>query len=536
MTREELIRENEKLKEEIADLKKENDSLKTKTESQAQRIDNLMEQLLKRNKALFGRKSEQEKYLTDGQMELPNVLNEAEAESGGVYHEPTEETIIVKAHARKKKRTKAELAQQLPVKNTMTDLAETQKFCDVCGSKLELIKRRFHSSVLKIEPERIFMERYGRSIYKCPVCEKTADKSKIVISEDPAPVPVIPKSMASASILAYIMTVKYQLGVPLYRQEQYYHRRGIALPRNTMANWLIRSAEVLRPVSEYLWVLAYEEPVLHGDETPLRVLTKNGKPLDKKAQMWVCATPENGTYRIALYFYSDSRNKETAESLYKHYKGTLVTDGMKSYGSGDYVHAGCWAHARRNFADGIPKEDKSGTSASAQALKRIDAMFRLEAEAKKKKFTEEQLLQLRQEKILPMITEFYEFIGTLKPLGGSQLFKAVGYVKNQKEKLLVFLNNPKVEMSNNIAERTVKPFVICRKNFLFCDTEKGAEASAIICTIIETANRNNLNPYEYLNYLLTVLPTFGENPTVSQIKSVMPWSLTIPSVCRNPEL
>ena len=221
MTREELIRENEKLKEEIAGLKKKN-------EKQAQRIDNLMEQLLKRNKALFGRKSEQEKYLTDGQMELPNVLNEAEAESGGVYHEPTEETIIVKAHARKKKRTKAELAQQLPVKNTMTDLAETQKFCDVCGSKLELIKRRFHSSVLKIEPERIFMERYGRSIYKCPVCEKTADKSKIVISEDPAPVPVIPKSMASASILAYIMTVKYQLGVPLYRQNSII--TGVELP------------------------------------------------------------------------------------------------------------------------------------------------------------------------------------------------------------------------------------------------------------------------------------------------------------------
>lgn len=529
MTTEELIRENEKLKEEIAALKK-------KTEKQAQRIDNLMEQLLKRNKMLFGRKSEQEKYLTDGQMELPNVLNEAESEFCGVYHEPTEETIIVKEYARKKKRTKSELAQQLPVKNIMTDLAEDKKFCDVCGSELELIKRRFHSSVLKIEPERIFMERYGRSIYKCPVCEKTADKSKIVMSEDPAPVSVIPKSMASASILAYIMTVKYQLGVPLYRQEQYYHKRGIALQRNTMANWLIRSAEVLKPVSEYLWALAYEEPVLHADETPLRVLTKDGKPMKKKAQMWVCTTPENGKHRIALYTYSDSRDKQTAESLYKNYRGTLVTDGMKSYGSGDYVHAGCWAHARRNFADGILKEDKTGTSVSAQALKRMDAMFRLEAEAKKKKFTEEQLLEMRQEKIKPMITEFYEFLGTLKPLGGSQLSKAVGYVLNQKEKLLVFLDNPKVEMSNNIAERTVKPFVICRKNFLFCDTEKGAESSAAICTIIETANRNNLNPYEYLNYLLTVIPTFGETPTVSQIKSVMPWSLTIPAVCRNPEL
>lgn len=174
MTTEELIRENEKLKEKIA-------ALKMKTEKQAQRIDSLMEQLLKRNKMLFGRKSEQEKYLTDGQMELPNVLNEAEAESGGVYQEPTEETITVKAHARKKKRTKAELAQQLPVKNIMTDLAEDKKFCDVCGSELELIKRRFHSSVLKIEPERIFMERYGRQIKDSAVgrpCTGAGDSEK----------------------------------------------------------------------------------------------------------------------------------------------------------------------------------------------------------------------------------------------------------------------------------------------------------------------------------------------------------------------
>ena len=188
---EQLEKENISQREEITGLKKENDTLKSKTESQAQRIDNLMEQLLKRNKMLLERKGEQEKYLTDGQMELPNILNEAEAESGSVYEEPAPETIPVKPHTRKKKRTKAELAQNLFVDDVMTDFEEFQKYCDVCGAKLEFIKRAFHRSVLEIEPERIFMRRYGRSIYKCPECEKTADKSKIVMSADPAPVPVI---------------------------------------------------------------------------------------------------------------------------------------------------------------------------------------------------------------------------------------------------------------------------------------------------------------------------------------------------------
>ena len=139
---------------------------------------------------------------------------------------------------------------------------------------------------------------------------------------------------------------------------------------------------------------------------------------------------------------------------------------------------------------------------------------------------------MRQEKVKPLLDKVYEIINTLRPGKGSSLGKAVTYAQNQKEKLYLFLDNPDVEMTNNLAERTVKPYVINRKNFLFSDTEKGADASAAVMSIIETAKRNELDVYGYLLYLLTVLPKWGANPTEAQLKSVMPWSMALPAYCR----
>ena len=139
---------------------------------------------------------------------------------------------------------------------------------------------------------------------------------------------------------------------------------------------------------------------------------------------------------------------------------------------------------------------------------------------------------MRQEKVKPLLDKAYEIIKTLRPGKGSNLAKAVTYAQNQKEKLYLFLDNPDVEMTNNLAERTVKPYVINRKNFLFSDTEKGADASAAVMSIIETAKRNSLDVYGYLIYLLTILPKWGKDPTEAQLKSVMPWSMALPAYCR----
>ena len=279
-----------------------------------------------------------------------------------------------------------------------------------------------------------------------------------------------------------------------------------------------------------LWEYSYREPVLNADETPTRVLKTDGKPTKKKGQMWVVCTGASASKKIALYTYKDSRRKTVAQELLGDYTGVVQTDGYQSYGSGKFKNAGCHSHLRRKFLDCIPEGDT--TCSSAQIVALIDKAFAYEAEAKKAEYTEEQILEMRRKKVKPLPDKAYEIINTLRPGKGSNLGTAVTYAKNQKEKLYLFLDDPKVEMSNNLAERTVKPYVINRKNFLFSDTEKGADASAAVMSIIETAKRNSLDVYGYLLYLLTVLPKWGTAPTDKQLKSVMPWSMALPAYCR----
>ena len=169
--------------------------------------------------------------------------------------------------------------------------------------------------------------------------------------------------------------------------------------------------------------------------------------------MWVICTGASAKLLIAIYTYRDNRSKVTAEELLGGYDGIVQTDGLQSYGSGEYLHAGCWSHARRKFVDSIPENDKN--SKAAKAVEIIDRAFALEREARKANYSPEKLLKMRQKEVKPIIEKFYNFIGTLRPSKGSHLGAAVTYALNQKDKLLLFLDHPEVEMTNNLAERTV---------------------------------------------------------------------------------
>lgn len=174
---------------------------------------------------------------------------------------------------------------------------------------------------------------------------------------------------------------------------------------------------------------------------------------------------------IAVYNFRTDRKKSTAEAILEGYDGIVQTDGYVAYGDGNYINAGCWSHCRRKFWDSIPAKNKKCKAAHAVML--IDKAMELERMSIEEKYDEERLLELRREKVKPIIEEFYEFISSLSPGKGSHLYEAVNYAQNQKKELMVFLDYPIAEMTNNLAERTVKPFVIDRKNFLFSDTEKG---------------------------------------------------------------
>lgn len=306
-----------------------------------------------------------------------------------------------------------------------------------------------------------------KNIYKCKNCDKNGMKSNIVKAENETPAPVVEKGLADASLIADIMQRKYQLGEPLYRQEQYWKQRGIYLNRTSLANWVIKGAKLFEPLIRMLWRYSYEEPVLNADETPTRVLKINGRPTKKKGQMWIVCTGAAASRMIAIYTYRDNRRKVTAEELLGDYTGVVQTDGLQSYGSGEYEHAGCWAHARRKFVDCIPEGDMTCVSARIVAL--IDKAAAYEREAREKKYSPQHLLEMRQKKVKPLLEEVYEIIDTLNPAKKSALGEAVTYARNQKDKLFFFIEHPEVEMTNNLAERTVKPYVIARKNFLFSD-------------------------------------------------------------------
>ena len=527
---EEATKKCSELETEKAELEKKIEEKDKALEDKDLRIEHLTELVIKRNKMLFGQKSEKGKYLCDGQLSFEGIFNEAEEQSNFAVPEPTEEKITRKSAKTGKHRGRKEIRADLETKRIVFDLPEDQRICDVCGDTLTEYTEEHLTTRIAVIPEKIYKIEYYRKVYKCKSCDKNGIKSNIVKAENKTPAAVIEKGLADASLVADIMQRKYQLGEPLYRQEQYWKMRGIYLNRTSLANWVIKGAKWFEPVIKMLWEYSYREPVLNADETPTRVLKTDGKPTKKKGQMWVVCTGASASKKIALYTYKDSRRKTVVEELLGDYTGVVQTDGYQSYGSGKFKNAGCHSHLRRKFLDCIPEGDT--TCSSAQIVALIDKAFAYEAEAKKAEYTEEQILEMRHEKVKLLLDKAYEIINTLRPGKGSNLGTAVTYAKNQKEKLYLFLDDPKVEMSNNLAERTVKPYVINRKNFLFSDTEKGADASAAVMSIIETAKRNSLDVYGYLLYLLTVLPKWGTAPTDKQLKSVMPWSMALPAYCR----
>lgn len=297
-----------------------------------------------------------------------------------------------------------------------------------------------------------------------------------------------------------------------------------------MANWVIDAGKWFAPVVKLLWKYVLKEPVINMDETGLKVLKIDGKASDKKCQMWICATGAKASKQIAIYNFRTDRKKSTAEAMLKDYHGIVQTDGYVAYGDGDYINAGCWSHCRRKFWDSIPPKNKKCKAAAAVRL--IDKAMELERTAREEKYSDERLLEMRREKVKPIIEEFYEIVDSLRPSKTVHLHEAVTYAQNQKKELLVFLDHPEVEMTNNLAERTVKPFVIDRKNFLFSDTEKGAKASAATMTVIETAKRNSLDVYGYLLYLLTALPALGKDPSEDSLIPLLPWSDSLPDYCK----
>lgn len=471
------------------------------------KLDYLMGQLRLMKHKTFGASSEQATEQLVGQMSL--LFNEAEAWMP--KGEQSVESTPVAAHTRKKHAGNLDgvLPEGIEVEIVEHDIPEEERVCDACGTVMEPIgKETVRTLVLRPATATVREDVYYT--YACPKCKTDAAETPIRKTER---VPsVIPGSFASPEAIAHIMVQKYAMASPLYRQEQELNRVGIQLSRQTMSNWTIRAADDwLTPVYEELHRLLVRENVLHADETTLQVLKEPGKNAQSKSYMWLYRTGTHTGQPIVLYEYRPDRKASNAERFLEGFSGWLHADGYQGYHRlPEQIRVvGCWAHLRRKFDEAVkslPKKDQPDSTA-LQGQAYCSKLFSIERELRELPPEERYTQRLKRSK--PVMDALLAWASTTKAAPKSALGKALYYLKEQWPYLVRVLEDGRLELSNNLAERSIKPFVIGRKNFLFANTPRGAQSSAVIYSMIETAKANGLDPYRYLAWVLTTAPVLA---------------------------
>ena len=504
---------------EVAVLENKIQEQQAQIEELKRKLEHMNEVFANAQRARFGQSSEKASYvMSEDQICL---FNEAEKEQDHKAAEPTEETFTVKAHARKKKRTLAEMTANLPEKEILLELPENQRICGKCGGTFKVIGKKFVRHELQVIPRQVKLLAYYTVTYACDHCEK--DTGFAHIANVKPPVPLMKHSLASPSSVADIMAKKYADGLPLARQEKIWARQGVELSRATLANWVIQCTQSwLKPLYRHMKQQLLEQTVIHADETVVQVLKEDGKPATSESRMWLYASGEYSKNHVRIFEYQPDRSGKRPESFLKGFTGCLVTDGYAGYNQvAKVTHCGCWAHARRKWREAMPDGATVKTSKAAVGFQYCTKLFSLE---KKGAYPDPKHRKAyRQNVVLPLLEEYFAWLKTVHPEKGSKLEDAVRYSLNQKQQLTAFLDHGDVPISNNLAENAIRPFVVGRKNWLFCDSVKGAESSAIVYSLVETAKANGIEPYEYLLLVLTMLPYLGKSPAHEELEKLMPW-------------
>ncbi|MCP4551322.1 MAG: IS66 family transposase, partial [Bacteroidetes bacterium] len=351
-------------------------------------------------------------------------------------------------------------------------------------------------------------------------CEGIESDGEIVKTA-PVPAQILPKTIATSGLLAHIVISKFADALPLYRQEKMFSRIGVHISRATMANWLIHGAQKCQPLVELCEQQIRSGPLINIDETPVQVLNEPGRSNTSKSYMWIFrGGPLDSP--ILLYQYHPSRSGQIPLNFLGEYSGYIQTDAYPGYDAlgrkPDITLVGCWAHARRKFVEVINarkqnKSTKKQKIGSAEiAISFIRKLYAVEKEAKTNEFSYDQIYELRQEKSKPILDEFKKWLDkkVLQTPPQGLLGKAINYALNQWKPLKAYIKDGRLKPDNNLAENAIRPFVVGRKNWLFCGHPRGADASSIFFSLIETAKANKLEPYSYLRYIFARLP-FAQN-------------------------
>lgn len=498
------------------------DAASKREEVLIQERNNLKDEISLLRKKLFGSSSEKRVIDFPGQL---NLFNEAELEQDPSIAETEELAAILPEETPKKRKTRATDAERfkgIPVIKKYIDIPEEDKTCPVCSTPLVKIGEEFVRRELVFIPAKLKVVEIYSFNYSCPECSK---RDIPVIKKGKDGKPHMLYGMASAGTVAWVMYQKFCNSLPYCRQEKDWKQYGAAITRATMANWVIRNSEAFfRPMYEYFHRKLLERNFLMADETPLQVLHEEGRRAQTKSYMWLFRSGEDGGIPIILYKYSPTRAGDNAVEFLQEFNGYLMCDGYSGYNKvSNAKRTACWAYIRRYLTDAIPKgKQLDYTQPSVQGMMYINQLFHLEDVIKAEHSSFDAIKKARLEKEKPIVEGFLSWLDKQNPVRGSRMDKAVTYIQNRRDYLMTYLEDGRCSFSNNLSENAIRPFTVGRKNWLFCDTPHGAQASAIVYTMVEMAKANGVNVYHYLTYLLEKLP--DDSMSDNELDQLAPWN------------
>jgi len=397
--------------------------------------------------------------------------------------------------------------------------------CDRCDQQMNEMGEKFIRQDAVVIPPQVYVEEHIAITYDCNCHDPELEAKNIVTA--PVPKSPISGSLASPSVLAWTIHNKFELSLPLYRQAGEWAFYGLEVSDRTLGNWVnISLHDWGMPLYDLLHQYVLQKPILHVDETVYQILQRSdGKPATSEARMWLVRSTYGEDKPIAYYRSTLTRSQPEAELLLAGYVGYLQTDGYQVYKNLDNVdQIGCWAHMRRKYFDiGFTK------GIAAQGVAHCNAMF--EVERSLKDLNPDERHKQRLSLLKPLMDKFFDWVDQESDGCSGKLATAMTYAKNQKESLLRVLDDGRLQLSNNLAENSIRPIAIGRKNYLFSTSERGAMANAIAYTLIETAKINGIIPFEYLKYLFTHLPNAEFRRNSELLEDFLPWSQNIQANC-----
>jgi transposase len=479
-----------------------------------QEVDRLEEIIAMLRNARFGAKSEKSAELGSPQMVLP-LFDEAEATVAATPEIEEPETVTVTRKVRKRG-GRRKLPEDLPHETIVHDLPDEEKVCVECHQPMQQIGVD-SSEQLEYKPATLKVIVHERPKYGCKCCECAPKQAK-------AAPRAIPKSIATPSLLTHILISKFLDATPLYRQESQWKRIGIDLGRAVMSHWVLKCGTLLLLLWELMRQDLIVSGVVHADETPVQVLKEKGRTAAQKSYMWLfqCGPPGK---RIILYHYAPTRaGSVPGDILGELFQGSLQTDGYSGYHAicarDGVIGVACMTHIRRKFAE-VAKLNKNKRGLAREAVAIIARLYAVEREAKDQELDYDQRKALRLRKAKPIMDEFKQWLDAnqQKVPPKMALGKAFTYAQNEWSRMMHYLDDGRIEIDNNPAEQSVKPFVIGRKNWLFCNTANGAKASAVVYSLLQSAKANDLPTYKWLTFVLNELPRCT---TDEERKSLLP--------------